>query len=87
MRKQGKYDKYYCLYQSLSLNPNNGQGSNAFIIIYNISFFKVMGFSSDAIDTSRPSTTTANSVEDYNDGGSSFSSAETGGGGQTRTNL
>jgi hypothetical protein len=48
---------------------------------------KVMGFSSDAIDISRPSTTTANSVEDCNDAGSSFSSGGTGGGGPTRTNL
>ena len=32
-------------------------------------------YSSDVIDISRHSTTTANSVEDYNDGGSSFSSS------------
>ena len=46
-----------------------------------------MRFSSDAIDISRPSTTTANSVEDCNDAGSSISSEGTGGGGPTRTNL
>ena len=40
------------------------------------------------VEISRPSTTSANSIEDNNDAGSSYSSVDdTGGGGPTRTNL
>ena len=46
-----------------------------------------MGFSSDGVELSRPSSKTPNSIEDNNDAGSSFSSRGTGGGGPTGTNL
>ena len=49
--------------------------------------FKVIDFNSDVVDISRPSTTSANSIEDNNDAGSSYSSVDDTGGGPTRTNL
>ena len=51
--------------------------------------FQVIDFNSDVVQISRPSTTSANSIEDNNDAGSSYSSVDdtAGGGGPTRTNL
>ena len=52
-------------------------------------YFQVIDFNSDVVQISRPSTTSANSIEDNNDAGSSYSSVDdtAGGGGPTRTNL
>ena len=49
----------------------------------------MIDFNSDVVEISRPSTTSANSIEDNNDAGSSYSSVDDtgGGGGPTRTNL
>ena len=49
----------------------------------------MIDYNSDVVEISRPSTTSANSIEDNNDAGSSYSSVDdTGGGsGPTRTNL
>ena len=52
-----------------------------------ITFFQVIDFNSDVVEISRPSTTSANSIEDNNDAGSSYSSVDDTGGGPTRTNL